>query len=168
MTGRETGPDATDWGILAELRRDARKTYTEIGEAVGLTRPAVRERILRMEEAGIIAGYRVALDVDALGTAVHAMVAFKFDADRDYGGRPNDALIRFLDSRRAVVRYWELYGDLDFLVEAAFRTKEELHRFLDELRAYGFVRPHLIASARAGSYPEGAGRREPPDRPARS
>ena len=46
--------DATDWKILAELQRDARSSYKEIGEAVGMTRPAVRERILRMEESGVV------------------------------------------------------------------------------------------------------------------
>jgi Lrp/AsnC family leucine-responsive transcriptional regulator len=165
MADRGIELDSTNWRILAELRRDARKTFKDIGESVGLTRPAVRERILRMEEAGIISGYRVEFDVDALGTTVHAMVAFKFDGDRNYGGKPNDALIRFLDSRRTVVRYWELYGDLDFLIEAAFRSKDELHGFLDELRAYGFVRSHLIASVGEGPYLE---RREPTDRSARS
>ena len=46
--------DATDWKILAELQRDARSSYKEIGEAVGMTRPAVRERMLRMEESGVV------------------------------------------------------------------------------------------------------------------
>ena len=43
--------DATDWKILALLQKDARVTYQEIGRAVGLTRPAARERVLRILRA---------------------------------------------------------------------------------------------------------------------
>ena len=44
-----------------------------------------------------------------------------------------------------VLRFWEIYGELDFLIEAAFSSKDAMHAFLDELRDYGFVRSHLIA-----------------------
>ena len=110
-----------------------------------MTRPAVRERILRMEESGIIEGYHADIDTDALGRALHVMVNFKYDLDSTYGGKPNDALIPFLESTQEVIQFWEIYGELDFLIEAAFYTKERMHKFLDDLREFGFVRAHLIA-----------------------
>ena len=63
-------------------------------------------------------------------------------------------LIGFLDSSPSVVRYWEIYGELDFLIEASFDSKTNLHRFLDDLRTYGFVRSHLIASTYHGHFLE--------------
>ena len=80
--------DATDWKILAELQRDARSSYKEIGEAVGMTRPAVRERMLRMEESGVVTGYRAEIDTDALGRALHVMISFKFNSDQKYDKNP--------------------------------------------------------------------------------
>lgn len=115
-----------------------------------MTRPAVRERIIRMEETGIISGYHAEINVDNLGKSVHVMISFKFNSETKYPKKPNDVLIPFLDSRSEVLRYWEIYGDLDFLIEAAFVTKESLHGFLDELRNYGFVRSHLIAASARG------------------
>ena len=50
--------DETDWRIIRALKENARATFTEIGRAVGLTSPAARERVRRMEEAGLIARRR--------------------------------------------------------------------------------------------------------------
>ena len=137
--------DETDRKILAELSRSGRSSYREIGEIVGLTRPAVRERILRMEEAGVIAGYRADIDTDALGRALHVMITFRFNPEGKYEKKPNDLLVPLLRGCSDVLRFWEIYGELDFLIEAAFSSKDSMHAFLDRLREYGFVRSHLIA-----------------------
>lgn len=147
MTDKKIKLDSTDWKILAELKRNARATFKAIGDFVKMTRPAVRERIQRMEEAGVISGYHAEIDIDALGKTIHVMVIFKFNSDLLYKEKPNDVLIQFLDQAQEVIQYWETYGDLDFLIEAAFYSKDELHMFLDDLRSYGFVRSHLIAAS---------------------
>ena len=139
--------DSTDRKILGELQKDARQSFSKIGDTVGLTRPAVRERILRMEEAGVITGYHAEIDVDRIGRSVHVMISFKFDSDTKYPEKPNDTLTPLLDAAPEVIRYWETYGDLDFLIEAAFSTKDGLRRFLEDLRNLGFVQSHLIAAA---------------------
>lgn len=151
MTANKNNLDETDWKILGELQRDARNSYKEIGDAVGMTRPAVRERILRLEENGVIAGYRAEIDTDALGRALHVIISFKFDSDQKYDKKPNDVLIPFLRSAPGVIHFWEIYGELDFLIEAAFSSKERMHKFLDDLRVYGFVRSHLIAASIKGT-----------------
>ena len=152
MAAKRMEWDSTDRKILAYLRHNARATFQEIGALVSMTRPAVRERVLRMEEAGLLAGYRAEINPDVLGRSVHVMVHFSFHRDRKYPEKPNDVLIRRLDANPSVMRYWEIYGDLDFLIEASFETKEELHGFLDDLRAYGFARSHLIASSYLGPF----------------
>lgn len=153
LTAKKNELDITDWKILAELQRDARISYKEIGEAVGMTRPAVRERILRMEENGVITGYRAEINTDAVGKSLHVMVSFKFNSDKRYAKKPNDVLIPFLKSTPDVIHFWEIYGELDFLIEAAFCSKDMMHKFLDELRNYGFVRSHLIAMSMDGALP---------------
>jgi Lrp/AsnC family leucine-responsive transcriptional regulator len=144
--------DATDWKILDALQNDARITFREIGSSVGLTAPAVRERILRMEDAGIITGYGINIDPAALGRTMHVIISFKFDSDRAYRLKPNAILTGLLSSCRDVVRYWETYGDLDFLIEAAFSSKQDLDGFLDTLREYGFARTHIIVMSTKEKY----------------
>jgi len=144
--------DATDWKILDALQNDSRITFREIGSSVGLTAPAVRERILRMEDAGIITGYSINIDPAALGRTMHVIISFKFNCDRAYGLKPNAILTGLLSSRRYVVRYWETYGDLDFLIEAAFSSKQDLDEFLETLREYGFARTHIIVMSTKEKY----------------
>ena len=106
MAANKNNPDATDWKILRELQQDARKTYKEIGETVGMTRPAVRERILRLEESGVITGYKAEIDTDALGRALHVMISFKFNSGQKYDKKPNDILIPILRSSSDVIHFW--------------------------------------------------------------
>ena len=101
MAPRKAQLDSMDWKILAELQTDARKTYQEIGDAVSMTRPAVRERILRLEESGVITGYRTEIAPSAAGRALHAMLVFKFSPDADFSGKkPDDVLIPLLGHLR--------------------------------------------------------------------
>lgn len=71
--------DAKDWQILESLQHDARIGYAELGRKVRLSAPAVAERVKRLEEAGVITGYRAAVDPHALGYAIDAMVRIRCD-----------------------------------------------------------------------------------------
>ena len=66
--------DARDRQILSLLGIDARRSLRDIGAAVGLSAPAVRDRILRLQQAGVITGFTVDLDLRALGYALEAVV----------------------------------------------------------------------------------------------
>ena len=59
--------DETNVRLLAELQEDARMSLAELGRRVGLSAPAVAERMRRLEQAGVITGYRVEIDPRALG-----------------------------------------------------------------------------------------------------
>ncbi len=67
--------DDTDRAILRALQANARATYTEVGKAVGLSAPSVHDRVQRLEQRGVIRGYRAELDPDALGLTVLALVS---------------------------------------------------------------------------------------------
>ena len=71
--------DAKDWQILESLQQDARIGYAELGRKVRLSAPAVAERVKRLEEAGVITGYRAVVDPHALGYAIDAMVRVRCD-----------------------------------------------------------------------------------------
>jgi DNA-binding Lrp family transcriptional regulator len=67
--------DELDRQILQHLQDDARRSHREIARATSSTQPTVTARITRMEDAGIILGYRVQLDEDAFATDIHGPVA---------------------------------------------------------------------------------------------
>jgi Lrp/AsnC family transcriptional regulator, leucine-responsive regulatory protein len=71
--------DAKDWQLLEALQRDARLGYAELGRKVRLSAPAVAERVKRLEEAGVIAGYRAVVDPKRLGYGIDAMVRLRCD-----------------------------------------------------------------------------------------
>jgi Lrp/AsnC family transcriptional regulator, leucine-responsive regulatory protein len=68
------GLDDTDWAILDELQRDGRLPFSELGRRVSLSAPAVTERVRRLEQAGVITGYRAVVDPAALGAGIEAIV----------------------------------------------------------------------------------------------
>ena len=75
MTSQTQRPlDALDWQILRELQQEARLSYNALARRVGLSAPAVAERVRRLEEAGVIVGYRAEVDPAKVGLQVMAVV----------------------------------------------------------------------------------------------
>ena len=76
-------------------------------------------------------------DVDdtTVGKVLHVMVSFKFNSDLEYHEKPNDILIPILNKSPDVKRYWDIYGDLDFLIEADGSMSEKVYRPLYEAGA---------------------------------
>ena len=66
--------DALDWQILRELQQDARLSYNALARRVGLSAPAVAERVRRLEEAEVIVGYRAEVDPAKVGLPVTAVI----------------------------------------------------------------------------------------------
>lgn len=69
--------DALDNAILQALAKDARTPMRELGQEVGLSAPSVTERVRRLEEAGVIRGYRLEVDPAALGWPITAYVRIR-------------------------------------------------------------------------------------------
>jgi len=67
--------DGIDEGIVALLREDARRSYQDIGRRVGLSAPAVKRRVDRLEEAGVIRGYTAVIDAAAFGWTARGLVS---------------------------------------------------------------------------------------------
>ncbi|KZC15811.1 AsnC family transcriptional regulator [Rhodanobacter sp. FW510-R12] len=71
--------DGKDWQLLEALQADARLGYAELGRKVRLSAPAVAERVKRLEEAGVITGYRAVVEPKRLGYRIEAMVRLRCD-----------------------------------------------------------------------------------------
>ncbi|MGH2558600.1 MAG: Lrp/AsnC family transcriptional regulator [Thermomicrobiales bacterium] len=73
----ERALDSIDWKILRELQADARLSFNELARRIGLSSPAVAERVRRMEDAGVIAGYHAQVDPSKVGLPVMALIQMR-------------------------------------------------------------------------------------------
>ena len=71
--------DAVNLRILEELQRDPRLTMSELGRRIGMSSPAITERVRRLEESGVIRGYRLDLNPVALGLPIAAYIRIRPD-----------------------------------------------------------------------------------------
>jgi Lrp/AsnC family leucine-responsive transcriptional regulator len=131
--------DDTDRRIVKILRDNARATFHELGEAVGLTGPAVFQRVKKLEEEGIITGYHAAVNPEALGRPLAAFLVVSPPAGKA-DGPPWNAM-------PAVVACYQLI-DGDVLLVGAFAGLDDLADHVLGLRARGCqVRTHVAHGA---------------------
>jgi Lrp/AsnC family transcriptional regulator, leucine-responsive regulatory protein len=133
--------DAINLRLLAELRRDPRLTMAELGRRVGMSSPAVTERVRRLEDAGIIAGYRLDLDPAALGLPLAAFIRIRPDP----GQLPRVAeLARNIPE---VVECHRITGEDCFILKLHFPAMDQLDRILDRFLAFGTTTTSIVQSS---------------------
>ncbi|HEY7020568.1 MAG TPA: Lrp/AsnC family transcriptional regulator [Ktedonobacterales bacterium] len=132
--------DEVNVRILEELRRDPRLTMTALGRRIGMSAPAVTERVRRLEETGIIRGYRLDLDVAALGLPLTAYIRVRPDP----GQLPRVA--ELARSIPEVVECHRITGEDCFIVKAHFPAIDQLDRLLDQFLIYGNTTTSIVQS----------------------
>ena len=124
----ETGAlDEIDRRILRRLQADGRASVQDISEGVGLSATATARRIRRLEDEGVIAGYRAILDEAALGYGVAVFVSVRLDRQID------GVLATFESAVRAfpeVVDCWLMTGNRDYLLRVATSSLAAFETFL--------------------------------------
>lgn len=133
--------DATDWRILAALQRDGRATFADLARAVDLSRPAVTERVRRLEDRGIIVGYRAVVDPRALGYAVRAEVRLCAEA----ACLPR--VERLVAEIPAILECDRGPGNDCFVFRVIARSPAELTALVDRIGTLGRVHATLLLSA---------------------
>jgi DNA-binding Lrp family transcriptional regulator len=126
--------DRTDHRLLSLLREDGRRTYSEMAEIVGLSVAAVKRRVDRLREIGVITGFTAKIDHAKLGWGVEAFTEVR------YAGATRVADI--VASATAVPEVQAVYtiaGDLDALVQVRVRDLAHLQEVVDALRRTGAV-----------------------------
>jgi Lrp/AsnC family transcriptional regulator, leucine-responsive regulatory protein len=123
--------DETDRALLIELQADARLSLAELGRRVGLSSPAVAERVRRLTEDGVIRGFRADVDPRAVGYALSAIVRVR-PAPRQ--------IAKVADLARAtpeVVECHRITGEDCFFVKVHVRDVEHLEEVIDRFTIYG-------------------------------
>ncbi len=134
--------DDTGWQLLHALQQNARLSYSELGQRVGLSSPAVAERIHRMEDAGIISGYHVEINRSKLGYPITAIIRMSTS--------PGDQCSRFATFVQEIPEVLECYrvtGSDSLIMKVMASSVEHLESLIDRLSAHGQLTTSMVLSA---------------------
>jgi len=133
--------DDVNWQILRELQEDARLSYSELGRRVGLSSPSVAERVKRLEEAGVISGYRVELNLEKLGYPLLVFVRIATDEKKCLQfGKIAKQFPEVLECHRVT-------GGDSYIVQVAVSSVRHLELLLDRLLPYGETVTSIVLSS---------------------
>ena len=118
--------------LLEHLQRDARASYRELADAVGLTPPAVAERMRKMERAGIIKGYRAELDFEALGLPLVAIIRVTAQTTEAI-----EAVPRIAAELPEILECHRVTGAESHVLRAVVRNPGHLEELIGRLVEYG-------------------------------
>jgi DNA-binding Lrp family transcriptional regulator len=121
--------DGTDRKIVALLRENARRSYLDIGGHVGLSAPAVKRRVDRLEDNGVIRGYTTVVDPHAFGWHAEAFVDLYCE-----GGMSGDAIRRVLQSEPRVASAHTVAGEASALLHVMAEDTKDLELALERIR----------------------------------
>jgi Lrp/AsnC family leucine-responsive transcriptional regulator len=136
--------DSTNRRILVELERDARLSMAELGRRVNLSAPAVAERVQRLEQSGVITGYRAEIDPKAVGYPIAAVVRVR------PGSRQLQRIPELARETSEVVECYRITGEDCFLLKLHLRSIDDLEDLLDRFTPYGQTTTSIVHSAPVG------------------
>ncbi len=136
--------DEKNWRIVAELQQNGRISFAELGRRVGLTLPAVAERVRKMEDAGVITGVRAEIDPAKIGLPIAAFIRISV---------VGDVLSRITKTVREMPEVLECYrgtGSDSFTLKVAAESVEDLESLIDKLAPFGTTSTSIVLSTLVG------------------
>jgi Lrp/AsnC family leucine-responsive transcriptional regulator len=137
--------DAVNLRLLTELQVDARLSLAELGRRVGLSSPAVAERLARLEQEEVILGYRAQLNPRALGFSLTAIIRIR------PAPRQLHQIAELAQRTPEVVDCRRITGDDCYIMTAHIRSVEHLEEVIDRFAAYGQTTTSIVQSAPVAS-----------------
>jgi Lrp/AsnC family leucine-responsive transcriptional regulator len=129
-----------DFNIIRCLQQNSRKSFAEIGREVNLSPSATRERILKLEEQGIIKKYCLELDYKLLGYDIEAFILVKV-----FHGNLK-LLFNFVDSKQEIKEAFRITGNQNVHLKVVLKNQLHLQNLIDELMQFGDTSTFLILS----------------------
>jgi Lrp/AsnC family leucine-responsive transcriptional regulator len=147
--------DSTDWRILDELQRDGRLSYNQLARRVNLSSPAVAERVRRLEESGVIAGYQAKVDPAKAGMPLTAFIEMRC--------APGRCLLKTstADDLPEVVEIHKLSGNSCTILKVRVASLQDLEGLNERLGEHGEINTHVgVLDPVRGTPGRGARRRD--------
>lgn len=132
--------DTLNWKILKCLQNNARQAATEIGRQVGISSPAVSERIKKMEDSGIISGYITQVSAFEAGYQFKAIITL-----RAFMGKlkPFLEIVKTYDE---VLNCYRITGNENIVMEVVLKNQKHLESFIDQLIVFGETKTQIVLS----------------------
>jgi len=128
--------DAIDRQLIDLLRENARSSFAELARTVGLSAPAVHDRVNKLESAGVIRGYRAEIAPEAIGLTVTAVIGIVQDSSGD-----TDGILEALQEHKEIESCYFMAGEESFLLKVRVSAISELERLIVDLnRTNGVAR----------------------------
>jgi Lrp/AsnC family leucine-responsive transcriptional regulator len=133
--------DGIDWKIIKVLQLNARITFAELGRRVGLTTPAIIERVRKLEDAKVITGYRAEIDAAKVGFPVTAFIRMSIS------GIDYSHIIEVAKNSSEVLECHRGTGGDSFILKVAVADVEHLQNLIDKLTPYGITTTSIVLSS---------------------
>lgn len=133
--------DSVNWSILAVLQEDARVSIAELGRRVGLSPPAAAERVRRLEDAGIIKGYRAVVDPRALGRNVLAFLRISAI------GNVKEKVIEVVRQMPEILECHRGSGNECFILKVSVKSVDHLEAVTDRFTEFGMLTTSIVLSS---------------------
>ena len=133
--------DETGRNLLSALQEDARLSYAELGRRIGLSPAATAERLRRLEETGIITGYRVEIDREALGLPILAMVRMSCD------GAKYRPFLKAVKAMEGVLECHHVAGGDAFIMKVVAPSVMQLGQVVEKLLDFGVPTTSIVFSS---------------------
>lgn len=133
--------DDIDRDLIAALQEDARLSYRALGRRIGLSQPAVADRVRRLEEAGVVTGYRAAVDRGQAGLPVTAFLRVTCAGERF------QAVHRLAHELPAVLECHHVSGEACFMIKVAEASLASLERTIERFREHGETVSSVVLSS---------------------
>jgi Lrp/AsnC family transcriptional regulator, leucine-responsive regulatory protein len=135
--------DGIAWKILELLQQNARRSFAELGRQVGLSTPAVAERVRRLEEAGVITGYHASVNMAKLGVPIRILVRLTIPG----GDLQVSRAVKAIKNMTEVRRCHRITGDESFIIEADVVSIKHLESVIDRLSPLGATSTSTVLSS---------------------
>ncbi|TQV88383.1 Lrp/AsnC family transcriptional regulator [Aliikangiella coralliicola] len=132
--------DTISWKIIEILQQNARISFADLGKAVHLSAPAVAERVKKLEEAGVITGYRANIDLEKVGYPINAMVQV-----RVFIGKEAE-FVKFTKTRQEVLKCYNVTGEKAYMLKVAVQSMSQLDAMLEDFSTLSETNSMIILS----------------------
>ncbi len=133
--------DETGWRILQELQQDAKLSFHELGRRVGLSSPAVTERVRKLEDAGIIIGYGAKIDPSKVGLPIMAIIRLSTPTNP---WPQADDLIRELPE---LLEFYRVTGSDSYILKVVVSSIAHLELVINRLVPHGPLTTSIVLSS---------------------
>lgn len=125
--------DAIDRHILRLLRQDGRMPHAAIAKAVGLSGPAVHERVRKLEQSGVIAGYSAVLDPELLERPHVAFVMVTLSEGNEFAS--DDPIVARICDEPDVLEFHRIAGEDCYMIKIRTATNKDMEKLLRRVRS---------------------------------